>query len=191
MLVSISGSQGQGKSTTIELLKEMGVKVIDNKTSRSILADWGFTLNEVNKYPPLVKKFQEEILERHYRTNLEASNSNEWYVTERSFADIFTYCMFALGSYNEYTDWMDEYYIRCKEYQKIFNITCYLTGRIFTPEDDGVRSVNKHYNKSVDLLIYNYLNEFSTNKNPIVEIAVPGKTERAELIIEGIKKYAK
>ena len=187
--MSISGSQGQGKSTTIAMLKDRGIKVIENKTSRTILKEWGFTLHEVNKYPPLVKKFQEEILRRHYEYNIAASESTEWYVTERSFADIFTYAMFALGSYNEYSEWINEYFEKCARMQQIFDVSCYLTGRAFTPENDGVRSVNIHFNRSVDALIKLHLDTFAKLKSPVFLVDTPDKHERCNAILRRLKEY--
>jgi len=63
MLVAIAGSQGCGKSTVISHLQKDFVHV-ERKTSRSILNDWGVTLNEVNTNPDWTIRFQVEMVKR-------------------------------------------------------------------------------------------------------------------------------
>lgn len=157
MIISMSGSQGQGKTTVLNSMIEKGYKVVEQKTSRSILNEWGYTLNEVNKYAPLTKQFQEEIIERHFRSIAPHVDSDEVVFIERSFADIFGYALFALGSFNEYSTWLDEYYERCLAYQDKLSHVLYLTGREITPEEDGCRSTNKHFARAVDVQIQDIL----------------------------------
>ena len=64
MLVAICGSQGSGKSTTLEEIKKLGFNVVERKTSRSILEDWDVTLEQVNNDQELTYKFQDEITKR-------------------------------------------------------------------------------------------------------------------------------
>lgn len=159
MIISLSGSQGQGKTTVLESLRCLGYSVVEQKTSRSILGEWGFTLNEVNKYPPLTKQFQREVIKRHFG-NMEALiDTTDIHLMERSFADIFAYCMFAIGSFNEYDAFMDEYFIQCKTYQQAYRHVFYLTGRKIVPEDDGVRSTNKFFAQAVDREIWQMLQQ--------------------------------
>lgn len=161
MLITISGAQGQGKTTVLNALAELGYTVIPKKTSRSILADWGMSLHDVNKSHSLTYKFQEEIIERQYRKDSTLLNSSEMYFSERSYADIFSYALNILGAFNEYDVWMNDYYRRCKEYQQAYDCVIYLSGRQFyTPEDDGVRSINKYFAKMMDLTIRNFVAEF-------------------------------
>jgi guanylate kinase len=183
-LIAISGSQGQGKSTILSSLAELGYKIIPHKTSRSILTEWGLTLNEINKDAELTKKFQTEILIKHIENSNVAVKSNELYFTERSFADIFTYTILAIGSFNEFDQWLDEYYEECKKYQKIYELIIKLNGRILGIEDDGVRSVNRHFTNVVDIILNNYINDFSEN---ILDINNSDHNERIELIQNYIK----
>lgn len=160
MLISISGSQGLGKSELIHRLNvEHGVKVIERKTSRSILSDWGVTLSAVNNDRDLTVKFQDEIARRKAADELAASKSSDLYITERSFADLFTYATVAIGKDNEYSKWLDEYYVRCMEYQSMYSHVFYLSqkGRLSTTvENDGVRAINYHYSVLVDLFMHKY-----------------------------------
>ena len=64
MIFAIAGSQGCGKSTVLEELKNREFKVVERKTARSILTDWDVTLDEVNASLDLKMKFQEELLVR-------------------------------------------------------------------------------------------------------------------------------
>lgn len=182
MIIAISGSQGQGKSTVLKKLEEDGYDVLPNKTSRTILSEWGLTLNEVNKYAPLTKKFQEEILKRHFDYIKGFIASKNICFVERSFADIFTYCMFQLGSFNEYSDWINDYYLRCQSAQAAYGAVIYLSGRTYIPESDGVRSINPHFTIAVDNLIKLHLNSFECPTTKLIEISEPSLEKRIELI---------
>jgi predicted ATPase len=156
-LVGISGAQGQGKSTTInELAKQEGFIRSEVQTARSILTGWQLTLNEVNKYPPLKVRFQEELLRRHEQAitlnPVTKTLEHGIVLIERTFADIFVYAMVSLGAYNDYSDWLEDYYRRCaKAQEEHFEHVFYLTGRQnYTPEEDGVRSTNKFFASMVD-----------------------------------------
>ncbi len=189
MLFSISGSQGQGKTTIVRELEKTGdYKILVNNVSRGILKDWGYTLNEVNKYGPLTRNFQEEIMNRFVKIIDSVKDSDEIYVTERSFADIFSYAIFVLGPFNEHSSWLNEYYERCKEQQQKFKKVFYLTGREYQPEDDGVRSINIHYSRAVDRGILQYLNEFNI-KDSVIHISQPEVPARVKIINDIIKEY--
>lgn len=192
MLVGISGSQGQGKSTVCDSLMQRGFKVVQNKTSRSILSDWGYTLNEINSYQPLTVKFQDEILVRHIRTNVAAAESSDLYVSERTFADIFVYSLFVLGPFNAYSNWLNEYYYKCMEAQRMYSGIVYLTGRQYTPQNDGVRSINQHYTTAVDDLINKYLHDFSLDdviSSPVWVINHPDNETRVNQICSLVNKW--
>ena len=156
-LIGFSGAQGQGKSTLISELQDrdayfMGVPL---QTSRQLLAEWGYTLAEVNKYMPLKIKFQEELLLSHcasieselghIRNITGESDPDLAVMIERTFADVFTYALVSVGPFNEYSDWLNEYSERCMKAQELyFDNVIFLTGRTYVPEDDGVRSINPH-----------------------------------------------
>ena len=154
MLFAISGSQGSGKTTVINELKERGFPVVERKTSRSIMDEWGVTLSEINNDRPLTVKFQDEIIERKFNDEKEAVRSpSEIWFTERTYADFFTYALIAIGKDNEYSDWLNSYYEKCKEYQTTFKHNFYLEGGLIDLEHDGVRGSNIHYARMVDLVM--------------------------------------
>lgn len=153
MLIAISGSQGSGKSTLISRLKSKGFRSIERKTSRSILGDWGVTLQQVNNDHDLTIKFQNEIILRKAQDESEAIISNELYFTERTYADLFTYALITVGKDNDYSDWLSIYYDKCLQYQQQYAQVFYLKAGHFIPENDGVRGIGIHYSRLVDVVM--------------------------------------
>jgi predicted ATPase len=180
-LITISGSQGQGKSTVLTSLAERGFNIVTYKTSRLILDEWGVTLNEVNKDLELKKRYQNEVLIRHHQNNIAAIESNELYFSERSYADIFTYTLFSLGPFNEYSTWLDEYYEKCKAAQQGYAGIIRLSGRTANVDNDGVRSVNQHFTEAIDIVLHHYLLDFGGN---VLHVDTPDHDERIGIILE-------
>jgi energy-coupling factor transporter ATP-binding protein EcfA2 len=181
MLVSISGSQGSGKSTILNALRAAGYQTIDRKSSRSILADWNVTLQQVNNDHDLTIKFQDEIINRKYQDELGATISSGLYFTERTYADLFTYALVTLGKENEYADWLDQYYISCMELQQSYDMVYYLRAGHFTPEHDGVRGSSAHYSRMVDLTMLDFTQQM-THQNVLSVIDTPILEQRVAII---------
>lgn len=171
MLFAISGSQGSGKSTVIEELKKRGFPVVERKTSRSIMDEWRVTLSEVNNDRELTVKFQDEILERKIQDERGAveSQSTIWF-TERTYADLFTYALIAIGKDNEYSEWLNGYYDRCYKAQFTYKHNFYLTGGLFAVEKDGVRGSNQYYARMVDIVMRDVTKQMSA---PIYDVMDP------------------
>ena len=154
MLISIAGSQGSGKSTVLKALNDAGYNIVERKTARSILTEWGVTLDAVNQDPDLKMSFQEELVTRKSTDEVELAYSEEIFFTERTFADLFTYALIAFGQYNRYDEWIDRYYKACKEgcnnYSRVYYLESCFSHNI---EDDGVRSINQHYSRMVDVVM--------------------------------------
>lgn len=184
MLFSIAGSQGTGKSTLIGTLQSNFPSDIP-KTSRSILKDWNVSLSQVNNDHKLTIEFQEEILKR--KTEDEAAfvaDPDNLFVTERTYADLFTYALVALGKDNEYSDWLDDYHDRCKAQQDKYLAVFYLKGGYFKPVHDGVRGSNTHYSRLVDLVMWDYTNTMSGTF--LYEVNMPELTLRTEFVHEHV-----
>lgn len=159
MIVGISSAQGQGKTTLITSLSELGYNIVPTHTARTILEEWGVTLPDVESDIRLRMAFQEEIVHRHYNTILEkAVKTDEQgvFVVERTFIDIFVYTVLSVGLYNEYSEWLDEYFEICKNYQEIFDNVVFLSG-LMNVADDGVRSTNIHFRGVIDSAIQRYI----------------------------------
>lgn len=160
-LIAISGSQGSGKTVLCNALAQSGYTVVTRKTSRSILNDWGTTLDQVNSNPGLTIRFQDAILSRKQLDDLELLQTNPVVITERSFIDLFVYALVALGASNRFSAWLDEYFERCVEAQKIYTNTVYLTAGYFKVEHDGIRGSNGHYSRMVDVTMQDYIKQFN------------------------------
>lgn len=186
MLYSVTGGQGSGKSTVLkELEQRYGFKVVQRKTSRSILSDWNVSLDEVNNNHDLTVSFQEEILKRKWEDEKEARESSEIWLTERTYLDLFVYALVALGKDNRWSNWLDQYYDRCFKnqldgYDNIF----YLPVGFFKPVDDGVRAINQHYQQLVDRTLYSYLQQIPN----VHTIDVMNLSDRINKILTVINK---
>jgi len=152
MLIAISGSQGSGKTTLINELKALGYPTIGRKTARSILNEWGISLDVINSDFTLKQAFQDELVRRKYNDEIEATLSTDLCFTERTFSDLFTYSLITFGQYNEYDKWLDEYFEKCKKYCLNYEQIFYITSK-FEIENDGVRSINKHYSRMIDQIM--------------------------------------
>ncbi len=199
MLFAISGSQGSGKSTVMNSLRDRGFPVVERKTSRSIMEEWGVTLSEVNNDRELTVKFQDEILNRKFADEKQAalSPSTIWF-TERTYADLFTYALIAIGKDNEYSKWLDEYYQRCMHYQATYSHIFYLPAGKFKVQSDGVRGANGYYSKLVDRTMYSTTVEMAASVDaftfestgPFVTKVLSSEVEhRTQEILSHISEY--
>ncbi len=154
MLISIAGSQGSGKSTVLKELSKAGYNVVEQKTARSIITEWGVTLDAINQDPDLKRVFQMELVDRKFKDEVEFAYADELYFTERTFADLFTYALISFGQYNKYDSWVDDYYKTCKDacinYSQVYYLKSCFSHNI---ENDGVRSINEHYSRMVDVVM--------------------------------------
>lgn len=184
MLVAVSGSQGSGKSTILNGLKELGFTVIQRKTSRSILDEWGVPLDHINMDPALTIKFQEEIIKRKYDDDVSIHDADPSTIifTERTFADLFSYTMAAMGSQNQHSEWINQYYQRCTLYQQCYDQVFYLTAGSFSVQNDGVRSTNHHFSRMMDLIMREYTEQMTGN-GKMETISTPLIDERINIIL--------
>lgn len=188
-LISFVGSAGSGKSTLINTLfqqKYLTFETVNRKTSRSILADWNKTLNEVNQDVELFKKFQIEMINRKYNDDIALlnSNSNNIIVTERTFADLYSFALMILGHDNNNKSWLQEYYEMCKEKQQIYNTVFLLPYGHFPIHHDDIRPTNDHFNLMWSLLIEYFIKDFNMNNTyNIHNITCTNLIERCEFVV--------
>lgn len=191
MLIAISGSQGAGKTTIINRIKDIGYPVVERKTSRSILEEWGVTLQEVNNNAELIIRFQDEVLKRKYDDEVGASKSSNIWFTERTFVDLLTYATISLGKENRYSDWLNEYGSTCLCNQSIYSQVFYLTAGHFSVEQDNVRGHNKFYSSLVDASMLSFYQLYHPPQGNFLVISTPSFRERINIILEEVKQYDK
>jgi len=163
MLIAINGSQGCGKTTVLKEIEKAGHTVLQRKTSRDLLSDWGMTLDGVLSDPGLIVKFQDELINRmdtdyieeaQITRSLSRRQLQEVAVfTERTTADAFVYALVYLGKNNEYSDWLNQYYTKCMRIAQQYHHVFYLRSGFFKVEYDGVRGSNKHYSRLIDIAL--------------------------------------
>jgi len=187
MLIGLSSSQGQGKSTVLSSLREGGYEVVPLNTARVILSDWNISLSDLERDPPLRIKFQDRLIREHFDA-LTGLVCNGPVFVERTFADIFTYTLMSLGAFNEYSEWLNSYYEKCKEYQGVFDAVVLLEGRESSDvENDGVRSTNAHFVSVVKNRIQYYVYDMFRNRSgDIIHIVTPDHEARIECIKERV-----
>ncbi len=185
MLISISGSQGSGKSTILQELKERGYFTIERKTSRSILTDWDVTLDEVNNDSNLTLKFQQEIIRRKYEDEnawKQVGTGNQIWFTERTYADLMSYFLITLGRSNAYSDEINAYYKQCITNQQSYDRVFYLKAGHFIPATDGVRGSNVHYSRMADLVMLDLTTQM-TPSSRLTIVDTPSVEQRVDIIL--------
>lgn len=171
MLISISGSQGCGKSTILNQLAKFGYKVVERKTARSVLAEFpGMTLEDIYADVNTAMKWQDIILERKIKDEQPYIQNDELCFTERSYADLFTYAAMAISKNNHCSNWIDAYYNKCKEHNQHYLHTFYIHGGKFKPVSDGVRGTNQHYSTMVNVSMYTFLNQMVEMEHKLTDI---------------------
>ena len=182
MLIAISGSQGSGKSTVLQKIRESGFSVIERKTSRSILSDWNVSLHEINNDRELTIQFQNEIIKRKYEDELHAANDPyNVFFTERTYADLMIYFLLAAGGVNTMSNVLNDYYRQCINNQQNYTKVFYLKAGHFIPEHDGVRGSNIHYSRIVDLSMLDMTKQMTCN-NKLSIIDTPCLDQRVNII---------
>jgi len=186
MLIAISGSQGSGKSTVLKQLKELGYPMIERKTARSILDEWGVTLEAVYSDFDLNQAFHEELVRQKFNDEAEASVSTELTFTERTFADIFTYSLISFGQYNRYDEWLNNYFEKCKIHCQYYEHVFYIKSK-FNVEQDGVRSTNKHYSRMIDYVMLDNI-QLMVNSEKLTIINALSLEDRVNIILNTFKE---
>ena len=170
MIVCVTGTQGQGKTHLLNQLKTIGYNVRYNTTARDTLSEQHITLEEVYTNPNLSISFQNEILKKQIEFDKEFNASNEIYLSERSYIDIFVYALMAVGRLNKFDTWLQTYYEKCLKAQQACGGVIYLHGREFVPENDGVRSISKLFSDSVDVVMAHHVSILAQS-HPVISVS--------------------
>lgn len=170
MLISISGSQGSGKSTIIRSMcdsADYDIQMVERKTVRSVLSDWNTTLDEVFNSIDGICDFQSELLKRKQIDDNTAHNMDGLWVTERTCIDLLAYTTAYIGKYNDRSNWLDEYAKQCIDAQSNYNQTIFIQGGLFPISDDGVRPINGIYMNMIDGFMEQYTKSTAIEFNMI------------------------
>lgn len=162
MLAGFTSVQGQGKTSLLKVLENStDYKIIKLQSSRDLLQSMGKTLDEVNSNQKLKMYFQDLLLDQHFENLQKIKTYHTVSFVERTFVDLFVYSAFSLSIFNENSNWIDSYFEKCKDAQKIFDKVFYLEYGIKNIQNDGVRSTNKEFANIIDLIMFDYLEKMS------------------------------
>jgi predicted ATPase len=187
MLISISGSQGSGKSTVISRLALRGYPIVQRKVARSLLNEMGMTLEEVYTNPESIMTFQDAILERKIEDeHRHLSRETLMYFTERSYADLFSYALMYLGKFNQCSEWLNNYHFKCIQAQQYYSMVYYLKAGSFSVANDGVRGHNSHYSRMADLVMRDIVTSM-TRPDQLIVIESPAIETRIDIITSTYK----
>lgn len=156
MLVAFTGTQGCGKTTLLNALEEEGYNVIKRKTARSVLAEWKMDLSQIYSDRQLHMRFQDALLDRKIEDESQYVDTDEIWLTERSYTDLFVYTAMNLSMHNECDKWLNEYYAKCSNAQSFYNHVFYIPGGQFDVQADDVRGHNPHYAKMIEMMMEHY-----------------------------------
>lgn len=181
MLIAVSGSQGSGKTTVVNELSRRDYHTVEHKVARQVLTEWNMTLDDVYSNAATTAKFQEQLLERKLLSERENVSSSQVWITERTYADLFTYAVLCLGGDSAYSEWLNTYYIQCMQAQQTYDTIFYLRAGAFAVQDDGVRRANPHYSRLVDIVMYDITKSMS-RPGTLIEIDTPILSHRVDRI---------
>jgi len=149
MKIAISGSQGVGKSTLMAKIEDMHIpeRYVFIKEIVRTLKNQGIKINRDADYFSQCK-----ILEEHYKNTLRY----ESFITDRCAVDAFVYATYDYlnGKYTfEQYKQFENIFLECIRQYNIF----YFLPVEFEIEKDGVRDIDKQYQKEInDLFITIY-----------------------------------
>jgi adenylate kinase family enzyme len=183
MILGISGSQGQGKTTlSRELMLNHNMPIINPTMARSVIHDTGFSLDEINTKLKLKARFQEKLLEKLKSSYTDDQIcSDNIFIMDRTYLDLFVYTLIGLGQYNDYSNFVNDYYEQCVELSKGIGATYILTGREADVQPDSIRGYNIHYSSMVNNLIIHFSKKIITNFYAILNLS--SLTQRVDAVV--------
>lgn len=198
-VIGVSGAQGGGKSTLLEGLKSAGWQVDDFKVSRAVQADagWG-SLSQVLSDVLTMTRFQEEVLRRKRQHDQALRENGQGIIlTERTFADIYSYTTFWTWELVDARKWslaegagyLAEYKEMCLEAQR----ECY-DGVIALPLMDHIvwqNDPNRADKASANLIWENielFLRDISLAKTPGIVIQTRSVEDRVAEVETFLRK---
>lgn len=198
-IVAISGTQGCGKTTTINQMIELRYKADNFSTARYVQDLFKVSsLNEILSKPyEVIKSFQQAILEVKFERDSYHAQSSDYFVVERCFADIYAYASTwaekDLGKSEEdqalYKAWVNsEYRNACFNNQDAIDYEVIMLGPLQSFEADPKRA-SEDDRFIVHDKIRNFLVEHEARTGtPFTFIPNTDKLEREILVNEEMKR---
>ena len=188
MIIGISGSQGQGKTTLADGLvrNDSSFEIIGTNLARSTMYHMDLTLDDINTNHYIKRNFQNKLLNRMKLLYTdEHIMSEKKYILDRTYLDLFVYTLIGLGYYNEHNNFVDDYYNKCIEYHKDIAMTYILSGRELKVENDGIRGYNQHYS----VMVSDLMEKFSAKmiKNFYCILRLENKEDKISAILTYLK----
>ena len=153
MKIAFSGSGGTGKTTLLkELNKTMHYPVINEG-----VREW-LRLHKFNDFKEMntndIKQMQLDVLNK----KIQLENFYKRFIVDRTTIDNFCYALRWIGSESsEHNDFMSNYFKRCMEHVKTYDLIFICPWNAFKIEDDGIRSNKKWYQYMIQSLIEYHL----------------------------------
>ena len=146
--IVMSGTQGSGKSTVLNLFKEAGYPVI-TEVVRNLVKEKGITIN---------KEGTDATQRLVFNTYSKVLGETEKYVSDRGLTDVISYTAAGVFEGKVSKAVLDEQEVQLKEFIANNPDIVYIYFPIeFPVVADGVRSVDEDYRKQIDNLIHDTL----------------------------------
>ena len=146
--ICLTGSQSTGKSTVLNLFKEVGYPVI-TEVVRNLVKEKGITIN---------KEGTDATQRLVFNTYSKVLGETEKYVSDRGLTDVISYTAAGVFEGKVSKAVLDEQEVQLKELIANNPDIVYIYFPIeFPVVADGVRSVDEDYRKQIDNLIHDTL----------------------------------
>ncbi len=147
--IVLSGAQGTGKSTVLNLFKEAGYPVI-TEVVRNLVKSKGISIN---------KEGTDDTQRLVFDTYADVLGNTEKYVSDRGLTDVISYTMAGVMEGKVSRAVVEEQENQIVEFVKANPDIIYVYFPIeFPVVADGVRSTDEEYRQTIDNLIFDTLN---------------------------------
>lgn len=149
--VFVIGAQCTGKTTVVDALekhiaqhKELDQPAIIREVARTVLAEGGFTREDIENSPLRAMQLQEGILSAQYKieTTITKSEGSKWYISDRSGLDPIVYASVFVGPDSAQTLLASEEWLTLESNMKAGLVVLCDAGDSWLT-DDGVRLMPK------------------------------------------------
>lgn len=146
--IILTGAQGTGKSTVLNLFKEAGYPVI-TEVVRNLVKEKGISIN---------KEGTDETQMMVFNTYYDVLAKTEKYVSDRGLTDVISYTTAGVFEGKVSKSTLDAQEIMIEEFVQSNPDIIYIYFPIeFPVVADGIRSVDEDYRKQIDNLIHDTL----------------------------------